>query len=168
MNPPHENEDGASRTFGRELARKDFGISTDTSELEHLRDHVDGWKAKGCNNFARNVLYLLEASGFHIERLATDDEDYDDASIKSADVAAIAKWIEGILDARDIEKREYDNLKRSKLTPSKAAAMERFRIKHALKLDSLTTADVELRLRSWDKAAQELRTGRRHCQAIRS
>ena len=143
MNPPRENEDGASRTFGRELARKDFDISIDTSELERLKDHVDGWKAKGCNNFARNVLYLLEISGFHIERLATDDEDYEDASIKSADAAAIAKWIEGILDARDIVKHEYDELKRSKLTPAKAAEIERFKIKRALKLDSLTTADVE-------------------------
>ena len=143
MNPPRENEDSASRTFGREMARKDFGIGTETSELELLKDHIDGWKAKGCNNFARNTLYLLETSGFRIERVTNDDEDYDDASIKLADEAAIAKWIEGILDARDIEKHEYDELRRGKLTPAKAAMLGRFKIKHALKLENLTTADVE-------------------------
>jgi hypothetical protein len=143
MNPPRENEDSASRTFGREMARKDFSIGTETSELELLKDHIDGWKAKGCNNFARNMLYLLETSGFHIERLVADGEDYDDASIKSADAAATAKWIEGILDAKDIEKHEYEELKRNKLTPTKAAEIERFKIKDALKLENLTTADVE-------------------------
>ena len=143
MNPPRENEDSASRTFGRESARKDFDIGTETSELERLKDHIDGWKAKGCNNFARNMLYCLETSGFRIERLATDDEDYDDASIKRADAAATAKWIEGILNARDIEKHEYNELKRSKLTPAKAAVVERYRIKHALNPECLTAADVE-------------------------
>ena len=143
MNPPRENEDSASRTFGREMARKDFDIGTETSELELLKDHVSGWKAKGCNNFARNTLYLLETSGFRIERLVTDDEDYDEASIKSADEAATAERIEGILNARDIEKPEYEEMKRRKLTPATAAEIERYKIRAALKLESLSTLDVE-------------------------
>jgi hypothetical protein len=92
------------------------------TEFDVFRANSVAWLNKGCNHFARNMLYLLESSGFQLNLLPDNETDYADDAIKEAKGEAYNQRINAILEKM---------------------AVRRAYIRNALKLPNLTVGDIE-------------------------
>ena len=114
------------------------------TEFDVFRANSVAWLNKGCNHFARNMLYLLESSGFQLNLLPDNETDYADDAIKEAKGEAYNQRINAILEAEDLERDDLEKIKRNQnATYAEKMAVRRAYIRNALKLPNLTVGDIE-------------------------